>query len=32
MTGTIGWTLHERPEMSSWTALQDRVLPAFHAR
>lgn len=24
-----GWTLHERPELSSWTALQDRILPAL---
>ncbi len=23
-----GWTLHQRPEMSSWTALQERILPA----
>ena len=23
-----GWTLHQRPEMSSWTALQQRILPA----
>ncbi len=23
-----GWTLHERPELSSWTALEDRILPA----
>lgn len=23
-----GWTLHERPELFSWTALQDRILPA----
>jgi len=23
-----GWTLHERPEMSSWTALLERILPA----
>ena len=27
-----GWTLHERPEMSSWTALQERILPAVRAR
>lgn len=24
-----GWTLHQRPEMSSWTALQERILPAI---
>ena len=24
-----GWTLHERPEFSSWLALQDRILPAL---
>jgi len=24
-----GWTLHERPELFSWTALQDRILPAI---
>ncbi len=24
----FGWTLHERPELSSWLALQERVLPA----
>ncbi len=23
-----GWTLHEQPELSSWMALQDRILPA----
>ena len=23
-----GWTLHEQPELFSWTALQDRILPA----
>ena len=23
-----GWTLHQRAEMSSWTALQERILPA----
>ncbi len=23
-----GWTLHQRAEMSSWTALQQRILPA----
>ena len=23
-----GWTLHERPELSTWTALQERILPA----
>ena len=23
-----GWTLHERPEHSSWMAMQDRILPA----
>ena len=23
-----GWTLHEQPELSSWTALQQRILPA----
>lgn len=23
-----GWTLHERPEFSSWLAMQDRILPA----
>lgn len=27
-----GWTLHERPELSSWTALQDRILPAVSPR
>ena len=27
-----GWTLHERAEMSSWTALQERILPAVEAR
>jgi len=26
-----GWTLHERPEFSSWLALQDRILPAVLA-
>lgn len=24
-----GWTLHSRAELSSWTALQDRILPAM---
>ena len=24
-----GWTLHQRTEMSSWTALQQRILPAI---
>ena len=24
-----GWTLHARAELSSWTALQDRILPAI---
>ncbi|MXX67592.1 MAG: serine hydrolase [Gemmatimonadales bacterium] len=24
-----GWTLHEQPELFSWTALQDRILPAI---
>ena len=24
-----GWTLHERPEMASWMALQERILPAI---
>ena len=24
-----GWTIHERPELSSWTALQQRILPAI---
>ncbi len=23
-----GWTLHEQPELSSWMALQERILPA----
>lgn len=23
-----GWTLHEQPELFSWTALEDRILPA----
>jgi len=23
-----GWTLHERPEFSSWMAMQERILPA----
>ena len=23
-----GWTLHEQPELSSWTAFQERILPA----
>ena len=23
-----GWTLHEQPELSSWTAMQTRILPA----
>ena len=23
-----GWTLHDQPELSSWTAFQDRILPA----
>ena len=23
-----GWTLHQQPELFSWTALQDRILPA----
>ena len=26
-----GWTLHERPEMSSWTAWQERILPAIRS-
>ena len=26
-----GWTLHERPELSSWMAMQDRILPAVAA-
>ena len=26
-----GWTLHEAPDLSSWTALQDRILPAVVA-
>ena len=24
-----GWTLHDQPELFSWTALQDRILPAI---
>ena len=24
-----GWTLHEQPELFSWTVLQDRILPAI---
>ncbi len=24
-----GWTLHRRPELSAWTALWDRILPAL---
>ncbi len=27
-----GWTLHEQPEMSSWTAFQERILPAVVSR
>lgn len=23
-----GWTLHQQPEFSSWTAFQERILPA----
>ena len=23
-----GWTLHDQPELSSWTAFQERILPA----
>ena len=25
-----GWTLHEAPEMSSWAAMQERILPALN--
>ncbi len=27
-----GWTLHEAPEMASWNALQERILPAVSPR
>lgn len=27
-----GWTLHERPPLSSWRAVQDRIVPATRRR
>ena len=27
-----GWTLHQRPEMASWTAMRDRIVPAVRER
>ncbi len=27
-----GWTLHQRTEMASWTAMRDRIIPAVRER